>query len=75
MTQTWTDSYPYLISGSSIGNITIWDLKNKQISHQIKNAHVNGSIISSLQFLNKEPIMISTANDNSLKVKNNKIKK
>jgi U3 small nucleolar RNA-associated protein 21 len=55
-----------MITGSSIGHIAVWNLEEKRLIAQLREAH-NGSVngMNCLQF---EPLMVTSSNDNSIKV-------
>uniref|UniRef100_A0A1D1ZKQ4 WD repeat-containing protein 36 n=1 Tax=Anthurium amnicola TaxID=1678845 RepID=A0A1D1ZKQ4_9ARAE len=61
-----TDGEPLLASGGSSGVISIWNLEKKRLHSVIKEAH-DGSIIS-LHFFANEPVLMSSAADNSIKM-------
>ena len=61
-----TDGFPFLVSAHSNGEINIWDLDNQKLHANIKHIHQNG--VSCVSFLNKEPVLVSTGGDNSLKI-------
>lgn len=73
------DSHPILASSNIKGSISIWDLEGKKLQTiikvyikviniiiVIKDAH-NEKIIK-IKFLKDEPILITSGDDNSLKV-------
>ncbi|CAA6672103.1 unnamed protein product [Spirodela intermedia] len=61
-----TDGEPLLASGGSSGVIAIWNLEKKRLHSVIKEAH-DGSIIS-LHFFANEPVLMSSGDDNSIKM-------
>ncbi|KAK6916926.1 WD40 repeat [Dillenia turbinata] len=61
-----TDGQPLLASGGSSGVISIWNLEKRRLQSIIKEAHY-GSIIS-LHFFANEPVLMSSAADNSIKM-------
>ncbi|KAJ0968681.1 hypothetical protein J5N97_021558 [Dioscorea zingiberensis] len=61
-----TDGEPLLASGGSSGIINIWNLEKRRLHSVIRDAHDN-SIIS-LHFLVSEPVLMSSAADNSIKM-------
>lgn len=61
-----TDGAPIMISGSATGYIVMWDLEGKKVASQILKAH-NDSINSLICFP-REPIMVTSSPDNSLKM-------
>ena len=60
------DGQPLLASGGSSGVISIWNLEKRRLHSVIREAH-DGSIVS-LHFFANEPILMSSAADNSIKV-------
>ncbi|XP_068656250.1 uncharacterized protein [Aristolochia californica] len=61
-----TDGQPLLASGGSSGVISIWNLEKRRLQSVIKEAH-DGSIVS-LHFFANEPVLMSSASDNSIKM-------
>ncbi|KAJ1260095.1 hypothetical protein BS78_10G205900 [Paspalum vaginatum] len=61
-----TDGQPLLASGGSSGVISIWNLEKRRLHSVIREAH-DGSIVS-LHFFANEPILMSSATDNSIKM-------
>lgn len=61
-----TDGQPLLASGGSSGVISIWNLEKRRLHSVIREAH-DGSIVS-LHFFANEPILMSSAADNSVKM-------
>lgn len=61
------DGQPLLASGGSSGVISIWNLEKRRLHSVIREAH-DGSIVS-LHFFANEPILMSSAADNSIKVR------
>lgn len=61
-----TDGQPIMATGSVTGHISVWDLEKKQFSHTLYDAH-NG-MVCGMKFLQKQPLLISSGSDNSLKV-------
>ncbi|KAM9794306.1 WD repeat-containing protein 36 [Syngnathus typhle] len=60
-----TDGPPTLAAGSPQGHLALWDLERRQLAAQLRHAHktaVNAS------FLHGEPLLITTAADNAIKV-------
>lgn len=59
---------PALASASETGHISLWDLSSSgRLLHTIRGAH-DGSI-SSLQWIPGQPLLISSGDDNSIKVR------
>ena len=57
---------PLLVSGSSTGEIVVWDLEAKQLHSRMAEAH-DGAVLR-LAFLPGEPVLLSSGADNSLKM-------
>jgi U3 small nucleolar RNA-associated protein 21 len=55
-----------MISGSSAGHMAIWNLEEKKLVSQIREAHNAG--VDGLNALQLEPLMVTSSGDNSLKV-------
>lgn len=61
------DGEPLLASGGSSGVISIWNLEKNRLQSVIREAH-DASIVS-LHFFMNEPVLLSSATDNSIKVR------
>lgn len=61
-----TDGQPILAAGGSSGVISIWNLEKHKLQAVIRDAHE--SAISALHFFPNEPVLLSAAADNSLKM-------
>ncbi|KAG8197503.1 hypothetical protein JTE90_007241 [Oedothorax gibbosus] len=61
-----TDGLPIMASSSTKGHIAVWDLEKKRLHSEIRDAHKDG--ISGIQFLPKEPLLITNSKDNSIKM-------
>lgn len=61
-----TDGFPVMVTGSEIGHIAIWNLQEKTLSSQVRNAH-NGAVLGVKCLLN-EPLLITSSPDNTLKM-------
>eukprot|EP01126_Amoeba_proteus_P026200 TRINITY_DN2597_c0_g1_i10.p1 TRINITY_DN2597_c0_g1~~TRINITY_DN2597_c0_g1_i10.p1 ORF type:complete len:925 (-),score=181.40 TRINITY_DN2597_c0_g1_i10:62-2836(-) len=61
-----TDGHNHLVSGTDVGSLVIWDLDKRCLLSQYRNAHC-GPVVS-LQFFYREPILLTSGNDNSLKI-------
>lgn len=61
-----TDGHPILASSSKQGHIAFWNLEEKKLQSQIRDAHQVS--IAGMQFLQNEPLMVTNSADNSLKV-------
>lgn len=55
-----------MASGSTVGHIVLWDLEEKRVYTQILDAHCGP--VSTARFLPNEPLLISSSQDNSLKM-------
>lgn len=60
------DGVPVMVTGSDNGHIVTWDLEEKTVISQIKQAH--SGKIAGLQCLMSEPLMVTNSRDNSLKM-------
>ena len=56
-----------MATGSTIGHITFWDLEKKRLITVLRHAHANS--VTGMKFLQRQPTMITSSPDNSLKVK------
>lgn len=61
-----TDGHPIMATGSVSGHISVWDLEKKEFSHTLYDAH--SGTVCGMRFLQKQPLLISSGSDNSLKV-------
>jgi len=61
-----TDGQPIMATGSGSGHITVWDLEKREYKHTLYDAH-SGSV-AGIRFLQKQPLLISSGSDNSLKI-------
>jgi U3 small nucleolar RNA-associated protein 21 len=57
---------PLLASSSNLGHIAFWDLKKKKLQSVLMHAHYDS--ITKLQFLDKDPLLITCGADNSIKI-------
>lgn len=55
-----------MISGSILGHMAIWNLEEKRLVAQIREAHA--ASVDGMQCLQFEPIMVTSSNDNSVKL-------
>ena len=60
------DGTPIMAAGGSDGAITFWDLEKRRIAGSQARAH-NGSV-TSMEFFQKQPLLLTAGPDNSLKV-------
>lgn len=55
-----------MATGSASGHIALWDLEKRKLRCQMREAH--GTAVSGMQCLPSEPLMVTSAADNTLKV-------
>jgi U3 small nucleolar RNA-associated protein 21 len=55
-----------MISGSNLGHMAIWNLEEKRLIAQIREAHSAG--VDGMHSLQLEPLMVTSSSDNSVKV-------
>ncbi|KAF9189420.1 hypothetical protein BGZ51_009596 [Haplosporangium sp. Z 767] len=60
-----TDDQHVMASANMYGDIALWDLDRQKVLHVMKGAH--DGTIPSIQFLNGQPILMSSGADNSVK--------
>lgn len=60
------DGHPTLVTGSASGHLAFWNLESRSLLSQTLEAHHSG--IGGLICLPNEPIMVTSAADNALKV-------
>ncbi|CCG80725.1 Uncharacterized WD repeat-containing protein C1672.07 [Taphrina deformans PYCC 5710] len=60
-----TDGIQTMASANDTGAIALWDLEKSKIQHVMRTAHVGS--IPSIQFLNGQPLLLSSGTDNSIK--------
>lgn len=61
-----TDGHPVMVTGSSVGHIALWDLEQRKLKSQIRDAHTTS--VTGLVCMLSEPLIVTSAADNSLKV-------
>ncbi|GFO27669.1 WD repeat-containing protein 36 [Plakobranchus ocellatus] len=61
-----SDGHPMMVTGSASGHIALWDLENRKLHSYMKEAHF--ASVTGLACLPSEPLMVTSAADNSLKV-------
>ncbi|XP_072570982.1 WD repeat-containing protein 36 isoform X2 [Paramormyrops kingsleyae] len=61
-----TDGHPVMAAGSPIGHIGLWDLEDKKLIGQMRDAH--STAIAGLTFVHAEPLLISNGADNAIRV-------
>jgi U3 small nucleolar RNA-associated protein 21 len=57
-----------MATGNMHGDVALWDLSTRRLAHIMKGAHQG--YITSLTFLNNQPVLVTGATDNSVKVIN-----
>ncbi len=62
-----SDGPPIVASGSPQGHIAFWDLERRQLVTQQRHAH--STAIAAATFLHGEPVLVTNAADNAIKVK------
>ncbi|CAO3626997.1 unnamed protein product [Cunninghamella echinulata] len=60
-----TDEEQMMATANMHGDVALWDLNQRKLVHIMKGAH--DGIISSLSFLNGQPILVTAGADNSVK--------
>ncbi|XP_043835608.1 WD repeat-containing protein 36 isoform X1 [Dromiciops gliroides] len=61
-----TDGHPVMASGSPLGHISLWDLEERKLINQMRNAH--STAIAGLTFLHGEPLLLTNGADNALRI-------
>ncbi|KAM4707414.1 WD repeat-containing protein 36 [Discoglossus pictus] len=61
-----TDGHPIMAAGSPVGHIGLWDLEEKKLMSQMREAH--STAIAGLTFVHGEPLLITNASDNAIRV-------
>uniref|UniRef100_A0AAY4DNW5 Small-subunit processome Utp21 domain-containing protein n=1 Tax=Denticeps clupeoides TaxID=299321 RepID=A0AAY4DNW5_9TELE len=61
-----TDGHPIMAAGSPVGHIGLWDLEEKKLVGQMRDAH--STAIAGLTFLLSEPLLITNGADNAIRV-------
>lgn len=61
------DDEQFMATGNMHGDVALWDLSERRLAHIMKNAH--DGYITSLTFLHNQPVLVTGATDNSIKVK------
>uniref|UniRef100_A0A2K6FTJ2 WD repeat domain 36 n=1 Tax=Propithecus coquereli TaxID=379532 RepID=A0A2K6FTJ2_PROCO len=60
------NGHPIMAAGSPCGHIGLWDLEDKKLINQIRNAH--STAIAGLTFLHREPLLVTNGADNALRI-------
>ena len=63
----FSDGTPVMASGTTSGHVVLWDLEKKQTISMVDKAH-SGSV-TGMKFFHKQPLLVTSGPDNSLKVK------
>lgn len=61
-----TDGFPVMATGSELGHIALWDLKERRLLSQVRDAHA--APVTGLKCLPNEPLMVTSSPDNTLKM-------
>ncbi|XP_022111358.1 WD repeat-containing protein 36-like [Acanthaster planci] len=61
-----TDGHPIMATGSAVGHIALWNLEEKCLQAQMRDAHKSG--VAGMKFLSSEPVMVTNSSDNALKM-------
>ncbi|XP_062334077.1 WD repeat-containing protein 36 [Osmerus eperlanus] len=61
-----TDGHPVMAAGSPVGHIGLWDLEEKKLVCQMRDAH--STAIAGLTFLHGEPLLLTNGADNAIRV-------
>eukprot|EP00049_Salpingoeca_infusionum_P000432 m.39941 g.39941 ORF g.39941 m.39941 type:complete len:966 (-) comp10369_c0_seq2:520-3417(-) len=61
-----TDGEPFLASGNALGTIAIWNLEEKRLHTFMSYCHQKP--VASLQYLASQPLLLSSSEDNTLKL-------
>ncbi|XP_069481588.1 WD repeat-containing protein 36 [Ambystoma mexicanum] len=61
-----TDGHPVMAAGSPLGHIGLWDLEEKRLIIQMRDAH--SSAIAGLTFVHQEPLLVTNGADNAIRV-------
>ncbi|XP_046327932.2 WD repeat-containing protein 36-like [Haliotis rufescens] len=61
-----TDGHPVMATGSTAGHIALWDLEDRKLKSQMRDAH--SSSVTGMRCLPSEPLMVTSSADNTLKV-------
>lgn len=62
----FVDGEHMMATGNMHGDVALWDLSDRRLAHIMKNAH--DGYITSLTFLNNQPILVTGGTDNAVKV-------
>lgn len=56
-----------MAAGSPVGHIGLWDLDDKKLISQMRNAHTTA--IAGMTFVHGEPLLITNGADNAIRVR------
>ena len=62
-----SDGHPIMATGSATGHVGLWDLEERKLSSQMREAHTTA--VTGMKCLPNEPLMVTSAPDNTLKVR------
>ncbi|NWR76965.1 WDR36 protein, partial [Centropus unirufus] len=60
------DGHPVMAAGSPVGHIGLWDLEEKKLMCQMKDAH--STAVAGMSFVPGEPLLITNGADNAIRV-------
>ncbi|KAJ2780940.1 rRNA-processing protein utp21 [Coemansia interrupta] len=60
-----TDDVPMMATANASGDVALWDLDHKRLVHVMQAAH--DGTIPSIDFLNGQPLLVTSSSDNSIK--------
>lgn len=67
ISHNFVDGQPIFASASATGHIAIWDLSaGGRLLHMVRGAH--DSAISAIEWIPGQPVLVSSGEDNSVKV-------
>ncbi|XP_010708470.1 WD repeat-containing protein 36-like [Meleagris gallopavo] len=55
-----------MAAGSPVGHIALWDLEEKKLKSQMRNAH--STAVAGMSFVPGEPLLITNGADNAIRV-------
>ena len=61
-----TDGVTTVATASSVGHIAVWGLDERRLVTVVRDAH--DGIIGGMEFIQSQPLMVTSGNDNSIKV-------
>ena len=60
-----SDGQPIMVSASRAGHLAIWDLEERKLTGQMRQAH--DAEVAAVNCLTQEPLMVTSSPDNTLK--------